>query len=122
MRAERGSTTVEMVGYGAVMLLALLIGVQAATWGLAQLACRYAANHALQVTRVQGGTVEAGQLDATATLRQIDAKLVTDPSAHATRDATTATVTVAGDAVQVIPLLRFRVGAAASGPLEVFTP
>ena len=43
---DRGSTTVEMVGYFAVMLAALLVGVQAAAWGLAELSCRYAANHA----------------------------------------------------------------------------
>ena len=50
---DRGSTTVEMVGYFAVMLAALLVGVQAAAWGLAELSCRYAANHAVQTGYIE---------------------------------------------------------------------
>ena len=61
---DRGSTSVEMVAYTTLMLVALLIGVQAAVWGLAELACRYAASHALQATRVDGGSEQAGETDA----------------------------------------------------------
>ena len=121
-RSDRGSTSVEMVGYTAVMLAALLIGVQAAAWGLGELACRYAANHALQATRVQGGSAAAGQADAATVLTDIHGNLVVGPEFAATRSATTATVTVKGTAVQVIPFLSLPVGSTVSGPVEVLTP
>lgn len=120
--ADRGATSVEMVGYTAVMLAALLVGVQAAAWGLGELACRYAANHALQATRVQGGTATAGQVDAATVLGDIHGNLVIQPEISATRSATTATVTVNGRAVQVIPFLTLPVGTTVSGPVEVLDP
>jgi hypothetical protein len=115
---DRGSTSVETVGYTAVMLAALLVGVQIAAWGLAQLACSYAANHALQTTRIDGGTAGAGHTDATTVLAAINADLVTDPTVAATRTATTATVSIRGTAVTVIPFLSLPVSATASGPVE----
>jgi hypothetical protein len=111
-----------MVGYTAVMLAALLVGVQAAVWGLGELACRYAANHALQVTRVQGGSDAAGQADAATVLADIHGNLVTEPEFAAGRDAATATVTVKGKAVQVIPFLTLPVGTTISAPTEVLVP
>jgi hypothetical protein len=120
-RSDRGSTSVEMVGYTAVMLAALLIGVQAAAWGLGELACRYAANHALQATRVQGGTAAAGQADAATVLADIHGNLVVGPEFAATRSAATTTVTVKGKAVQVIPFLTLPVGSTVSGPVEALT-
>jgi hypothetical protein len=120
--ADKGATSVEMIGYTAVMLAALLVGVQAAAWGLGELACRYAANHALQATRVQGGTATAGQVDAATVLGDIHGNLVTQPEFSATRSATTATVTVTGRTVQVIPFLTLPVGSTVSGPVEVLDP
>lgn len=115
---DRGSTSVEMVGYTAVMLLALLIGVQAAVWGLAEMACRYSANHALQAARVHGGTAGAGHDDARLVLTEINANLVTDPTIETSRDTTTATVTVKGRALQVVPFLSLPVGATVTAPIE----
>jgi hypothetical protein len=121
LAADRGSTTVEMVGYTAVMLAALLVGVQAAVWGLAELACRYAASHALQVTRVQGGTAAAGHADAATVLASIGGNLVSGPDISATRGVATASVTVKGYVIQVVPFLRLPVGATATGPVESLT-
>ncbi|MEJ3741739.1 TadE family protein [Actinomycetes bacterium KLBMP 9797] len=120
--ADRGSTTVEMVGYYAAMLAALLVGVQAAAWGLAELATRYAANHALQVARVEGGTAAAGQSDATTVLAQLNTNLVSQPTVAVTRSTTTATVTVKGTAIKVIPFLSIPVGTTVSGPVETLDP
>jgi hypothetical protein len=50
-----------MVGFAAMMMAVLLIGVQAAVWGIAELGCRNAANYALQNSRVQGGTAGGGE-------------------------------------------------------------
>jgi hypothetical protein len=122
LSSDRGSTSVEMVGYTAVMLAALLVGVQMAAWGLAELACRYAANHALQTTRVQGGSAGAGQTDATNVLAAINGNLVSDPSVQTSRGPATATVTVRGTAVTVIPFLHLPVAATISGPVETPNP
>jgi hypothetical protein len=107
-----------MVGYTAVMLAALLVGVQAVAWGLGELACRYAANHALQVTRVQGGTAAAGRADAATVLANVSGEFVTGPHTSATRGAATASVTVTGHAIQAIPFLSLPVGATVTGPVE----
>jgi hypothetical protein len=107
-----------MVGYTAVMLAALLVGVQAAVWGLGELACRYAADHALQVTRVQGGSAAGGQTDAATVLADIHGNLVHQPEFSADRGPATATVTVKGKAVQVIPFLTLPVGTTVSAPVE----
>lgn len=117
-RPDRGSTSVEMVGYTAIMLFALLVGVQASAWGLAELACRYAASHALQTTRVEGGTAAAGESDAHAVLDQVNANLVTGVQTTASRDATTATVTIRGTALRIVPFLSLPVGATLSAPVE----
>jgi hypothetical protein len=122
VREDCGSTSVEMVGYTVVMLAALLIGVQAAVWGLAELACRYAANHALQTTRVEGGTAAAGQSDAATVLTQVNGNLVTQPAIAASRSPATATVTVEGNALRVIPFLTLPVGTTVSGPVETLGP
>jgi len=122
LRPDRGSTTVEMVGYFALMLAALLAGVQAAVWGLAELSCRYAANHAVQTTRVLGGSADAGQTDASTVLAAIDGNLVTGASIQTSRGPATATVTVSGTAVQVIPFLRLPVRATVTAPIENLTP
>lgn len=110
-----------MVGYTAIMLFALLVGVQATVWGLAELACRYAASHALQATRIDGGSADAGVSDANAVLASLNANLVTDPTAEATRSATTATVTVRGHALRVVPFLNLPVGTTVSAPVENLT-
>jgi len=111
-----------MVGYWAVMLFAMLVGVQATMWGLAQLACMYAATHALQVTRVEGGTAAAGQADAATVLPLVSGSLVTHPTVSASRGPATATVTVKGTAWQALPFLTLPVGTTVTGPVETLNP
>jgi len=117
LRDDRGSTTVEMVGFWAVKLLAWLVVVQAAVWGLAVLACMYAANHAVQATRIDGGSAAAGQSDAIAVLDLLGV-MVTNRQATASRGPTTATVSVSGNALRVIPFVTLPVAASATGPIE----
>jgi hypothetical protein len=107
-----------MLGYTAVLLAALLIGVQATVWGLAEMACRHAANHALQLTRVEGGSAALGKADAATVLGQVGATLVTDPNVQASRGAASASVTVTGTALRVVPFLAFPVGTTLTGPVE----
>jgi hypothetical protein len=114
--------TVEMAMLAPLFLIGLLMIAQVLAWATAQLCASYAANHALQTTRIQGGTTAAGQDDATAVLTGIDGSLIADPHITATRTATTATVHIHGSAVRIVPFLTLPVGADVSGPVEALNP
>ncbi|MDG4803626.1 TadE/TadG family type IV pilus assembly protein [Micromonospora sp. WMMD980] len=114
--------TTEVVLYAPLLFLLVLLGVQLALWALAQLGVQHAANHALQTTRVAGGTAAAGHTDATAVLEQVAGRVVTDARVAVQRDADTATVAVLGRAPTVIPGLRLPVHTRVSAPVERFRP
>lgn len=84
-----------------VALLTLL--TQLGLWALADLAARYAANHALQTTRVAGGTATAGHQDATAMLHHLGGRFVNDATITVTRTPTTTTVTIHAHARTLLP-------------------
>ncbi|MEU1605535.1 TadE/TadG family type IV pilus assembly protein [Micromonospora matsumotoense] len=119
---DRGSVTTEVVLYAPLLFLLVLLGVQLALWALAQLGVQHAANHALQTTRVNGGTAAAGHADATAVLNQVADRVVTDSRVSVDRSADTATVAVTGRAPAVIPGLRLPVDTRVSAPVERFRP
>ncbi|GIJ08402.1 hypothetical protein Van01_16160 [Micromonospora andamanensis] len=109
-----------MVLYAPLLFLLVLVGVQFALWALAQLGVQYAANHALQTTRVSGGTAAAGRADAAAVLDQVAGQVVVDPRVSVTRNPDTATVAVAGRVPAVVPFLRLQVTTEVSAPTERF--
>jgi hypothetical protein len=84
------------------MLLVSLL-VQIGLWSIGDDAARNAANHALQTTRVVGGTEAAGRDDAAALLRQNGGWFVDTPTITVTRTPTVTTVTIRGHARAIIP-------------------
>ena len=115
---DRGSTTVEAAGYTMLMLLAILVAVQAGVWALADLSARHAAHQGAQITRVAGGTAEAGH-DATADrLEAINPNGITGVTITVERGPETTTVTVSGTVLQVIPLIEIPVRAQAHTATE----
>jgi hypothetical protein len=86
-------------------ILMLLVGllVQIGLWAVGDFAARNAANHALQTTRVVGGTETAGRDDAAALLRQNGGWFVDTPTVTVTRTPTVTTVTIRGHARAIIP-------------------
>jgi hypothetical protein len=119
---DRGSVTTEVVLYAPLLMLLVLLGVQFATWGVAQLAVQHAANHALQTTRIEGGTVAAGRADANAVLTQVAGSLVSDRQVDVTRTADTATVQISATAPRVVPFLTLSVSTTVTAPVERFRP
>lgn len=117
-RDDRGSTTVEAAGYTILMLLALTVLVQAAVWGMADLAARQAAEQGLQAARVAGGTEQAGHDDAQAMLAEINPHGLTDVEITVQRGPEITTVTVTGTALQVIPVVDIPVQVQAQAPTE----
>ncbi len=120
---QRGSVTVELVLAFPLLLLLLLALVQFALWAHAGQVADAAASHALDAARVQGGTAAAGYADAAAVLSQLGTGVLLGPRVHVTRGAATATITITGHAVSVLPVpgLSFPVRAAVTGPDEHFT-
>jgi hypothetical protein len=109
-----------MVVYTPLLFGLILLGVQLAVWGLAQLAVRHSANHAVQTTRVRNGTAAMGRADAASVLARIGGRIVRDPQITVSRDANAATVTVRGQAPQVVPFLRLSVSTRVTAPTERF--
>jgi hypothetical protein len=119
---DRGSVTSEMVLYAPLLFGLILLGVQLAMWGLAQLAVQYSANHALQTTRVFGGTATAGHADAEQVLAQAGTALLHEHRIDVSRTADTATVTISAKAPRVVPFLHLSVSTRVSAPVERFRP
>jgi len=95
---DRGSTAVEFAIGAPVIVGLLLLLVQAFFWGMGSLAAHAAADHALQTTRVEGGSAAAGQADATEFLSQLGGQFVDSPTVTVQRGAATTTVTIHGRA------------------------
>ncbi len=96
LRQDRGSASVEWA-IGALVLMSLfLLAGHAFTWGTARMAAQKAAGHAVQTTRVIGGTETAGRDDANALLDQLHAGDFTDRHVSIERTPTQTTVTITG--------------------------
>lgn len=108
----------EAAGYTTVVLLVLLILVQAAVWGMADLAARQAANHGLQTARVAGGTVESGESATGEMLAAINPNGITDVTVTVDRGPDTTSVTVSGAALRVIPVISIPVSVSVEAPTE----
>jgi Flp pilus assembly protein TadG len=126
-RGDRGSAAVEFA-LGAPLLM-LLVGllVQIGLWAIGDDAARNAANHALQITRVVGGTVAAGREDAAALLQQNGGWFVDEPTITVTRTPKVTTVTIRGHARAIIPASLIAgvqpvITITVQGPTERLTP
>lgn len=100
---DRGSATVEFALGAPLLLLIVALIWQVGVWAIGDLAARNAANHALQTSRVVGGTPGAGHTDAAALLEQNGGWFIVDPVVTVTRTPTVTTVTITGHARSVVP-------------------
>ena len=104
LRQDRGSASVEWA-IGALVLISLfLLAGHAFTWGTARMAAQKAAGHAVQTTRVLGGTETAGRDDANALLDELHAGDFTDRHVSIERTPTLTTVTITGTVPTLIGL------------------
>jgi hypothetical protein len=101
-----------------LMLLAVMVLVQAAAWGLADLSARHAADHGVQTARVAGGTTQDGHSATTHMLAEINPNGLTDVEITVDRTAETTTITITGDALQIVPLVTVPVRVQAQAPTE----
>jgi Flp pilus assembly protein TadG len=125
-RDERGSAAVEFAIGVPLIVLLVMIAIQLALWGFADLQAKSAANQAMQTTRVIGGTAAGGEQDAATLLRGSALHAIVDPTITVTRTATTTTVTITGHArsiisASVIPGLQPTITVTITGPNEAFS-
>jgi Flp pilus assembly protein TadG len=115
----RGATTVELVIATPLMLLLLMLVVQFAVWAHAEHVAQAAANTGVQTARAYRATPDQGRADAVTVLANSAGTVLTGVQVTAGRDATTATVTVIGQAMTVVPGLHLPVRASVTAPREL---
>ena len=103
-------------------LLVLLLTVQAAMFAHARNVATAAAQEGLRAARLSTGSADAGRTTATGFLAAAGDRLLTAETVTADRAGGVATVTVTGRALSVLPGLALPIRAAATGPVERFTP
>lgn len=119
---EEGIATTEAVLVTPVLLLLVMTVFQFGLWYHAQHVATAAAEEGARTARSEQGTATAGRTRAEAFLDQAGPTIVQDRTVDATRTADTATVTVHGTAVAVIPGLHLSINATATSPVERFDP
>lgn len=117
---ERGEVTVELVIATPLLLLALLAIIQFALWSHATHVAQAAASQALATARTQNGTSSAGHAAGRRLLDDLAAGPLRNARLTVSRDATTVSVTIRGDAAEVLPSVHLPVRAEAAGQIERF--
>jgi hypothetical protein len=121
-RDERGAAAAELVLAMPLLFLLILLIAQFTLYLHASHIAQAAASEALSVTRVEGGTVGAGQSDAQRILSQLASGPLQDPHVTVTRNATNVTVQIDGAVTAVVPFLHLTASGEADGAVERFVP
>jgi Flp pilus assembly protein TadG len=117
---ERGSATTEVVLLTPVLLFLVMLVIQFGLWYHAQHVAQAAAQEGVRSARLEGSTADAGRTRAVDFLTVAGPTIVQEPVVTAARDAETATVSVHGRAVTVVPGFSLAVEASATSPVERF--
>lgn len=118
---ERGSVSVEMVLFMPLLLLILFSGVQGAVYFHARTLAIAAAQEGTRAAARENATLTAGTAAATAFLADVAGDSLTSVTVTGTRSATTATITVRGSSLSLIPGWTPTVEQTANLPVERIT-
>ena len=122
-RDERGSMSLAQVVITAPTLLFLLmLVVQFGLMFHARNVAEQAAQEGVAAARRFDGTAEQGRADALQLLTALGDGTLKDRDVRASRTSGTASVTVTGTVVAVVPGLALTVTESASGPVETYVP
>ncbi len=117
---EGGAATAELVIAIPLLLLLVLLVVQFALWQHAVHVADAAAQEGARAARLQGGTAAEGEARARVFLAQLSPTILAHPEVVARRDADSARVEVAGEALVLVPGLHLPVRVASQGSVERF--
>ncbi len=123
-RTDRGANTLELALLTPVLLLVILLVVQFALVFHARHVALAAAQAAARVAREQrsGDWRSAATAEGVGYVNKIGPKLLTRVQAVPDGGANERGVTVAGDAIPVVPFFRFHVTEHSGGPVECYRP
>jgi len=122
LAGERGEVTVELVIATPLLLLALLAIVQFALWSHATHIAQAASAEGLAAARTQDGTAAAGRTAAQRLLDDLAQGPLRSSHVEVTRTATSASASVQGEVVAVLPGVHLHVHAEIAGKVERFVP
>ena len=121
-RDDRGFSALEMVVIFPVTIMMVFGIIQFGIWYHANDIAQAAAQQAVQNESAYNGTPAGGSRVAGQVLDQNADGLILHTHVASARDEQIATVTVTGDALQVIPFIPLPVKATATAPVEAFRP
>ena len=117
---EDGSSIVEFVIVFPALLLLVMMTIEFGIWMHARHLAQAAADDGLAQAQQLGGTAAQGQSEAQSQLAFLAGTMLTGSRVTATRDATTASITVDATSVSVVPFFTLTVHERVSGPIERF--
>lgn len=121
-RSQRGSVTIQLVILMPALFAVMFLGLQAALYHHARTVALAAAQEGARDAGAESGTREAGVQTAREFVRAAGGSdVMTDVSITGSLTATTASVTVTGTSLSVIPGWRLSVRQSASVPVERLT-
>jgi Flp pilus assembly protein TadG len=119
---DGGSTIVELVIVFPALLLCVMMTIEFGIWMHARHLAQAAADDGLTRAQQLNATAAQGQAETQAQLGFLAGSMLTDPTITATRDASTASITVDATAISVLPFFTLSVHERVSGPVERFVP
>jgi Flp pilus assembly protein TadG len=120
LRDERGMTTIQVAILFPVVLFWIMLIVQYGLWWHAKQVANAAAAEAVDAAQVSAGTARDGEDAAASYLAQ--SGNLDDITITVSREPTTVTVEVHGDAPRLVPGVEWSVTARSSAPVERFIP
>ncbi|MEJ7832477.1 MAG: TadE/TadG family type IV pilus assembly protein [Nocardioides sp.] len=121
-RDERGSSTIQLVVLLPVMFSVMFLGMQAALYFHARQVAIAAAQEGARDAGSENGTRESGESTARDFIGSAGGSdVLTGTQVSGSRNATTATVTVTGQSLSVIPGWKVTVTQSATVPVERLT-
>lgn len=120
LRAEHGMQNIAAIAVAPILLLFVFTIVQAAAFWNAANAAHSIATIAYEAQRVHESPPGAGQAAASQYLPQL-ATTLTDVDVDVTSGATTASVTVTGNAPSIVPGWNLQISETVTGPVERWT-
>jgi Flp pilus assembly protein TadG len=120
--SDDGSSIVELVIVFPALLLVVMMTIEFGIWMHARHVAQAAADDGLARAQQLNGTADLGRAEAQTALIRLAGTMLANPSVIATRDRTTASVTIDATSISVVPFFTLTVHERVSGPVERFVP
>lgn len=119
---EKGEAIAQTVIVAPVLFALIMAAIQFALIAHAQNVAEAAAQEGTSAARRFKATEADGKAEAISALGSLGPQMLSSRTVTVNRTASMVTVTVAGDALSLVPFLHPRVSETASGPVERYVP